>query len=75
MEKMLIEQKQLNKRFSKILELNTHHPIIKKLANYIQNDQNQAEILVNILFGEACILEGEVIDNPYELIRNINQML
>ena len=75
MEKMLIEQKQLNKRFSKILELNINHPIIKKLANYIKNDQNQAEILVNILFGEACILEGEVIDNPYELIRNINQML
>ena len=44
MEKMLIEQKQLHKRSPKILEINTHHPILRTISDCIteHNIDNEA---------------------------------
>ncbi|MDJ1257586.1 MAG: molecular chaperone HtpG [Candidatus Midichloria sp.] len=75
MEKMLIEQKQLNKRSLKIMEINTRHNIFKKLSAYIDSDSNKALKLTKLLFNQACILEGEVIDNPYEFVNTLNSFL
>lgn len=75
MEKMLIEQKQLNKRSLKILEINPTHDVFKKLAGYIDNDPSKAQVIVDILFNQACILEGEVLENPYEFVNSLNKFL
>jgi molecular chaperone HtpG len=63
MERFLVEQKQLNKISAKILEINSSHNIIKKIESDLSDDANRVKNidLVNILFDQACILEGEAI--------------
>jgi len=62
MERFLIEQKQLQKSTSKILEINPDHPVMKniaKAATGVDGNMAKAEDLVWLLFDQACILEGE----------------
>ena len=75
MEKILIEQKQLQKKSNKILEINVNHPILNKISDYIDSEKDKANDLIWILFNQACILEGEPIDNPYLFINLLNKFL
>ncbi len=89
LEKILIAQKQLNKKSSKILEINPHHPVIieigkaiEKLENSIDNienhtsiQQNEIDDLIWIIFDQARLVEGEEIDNPCEFVNKINKFL
>ncbi|MCF8462899.1 MAG: molecular chaperone HtpG [Rickettsiaceae bacterium] len=66
MERFLIDQKQLNKRSLKILELNTKHPVIENIMQNLHNDQRKEENknLLQSLFDIACLIEGEEIKDP-----------
>lgn len=46
-----------------VLEINANHPLIKKLATLHQNEQN-IEDSAYLLFDQACILQGEPLENP-----------
>jgi molecular chaperone HtpG len=77
MEKMLIEQKQLNKAAAKILEINPEHKIISKIAN-LANDNSQSEELSNLVwlvYDQACLLEGDKIFDPKACVERINTFL
>ncbi len=77
MERFLIEQKQLNKSSSKILEINPDHTILKKIASSIAKNTNleQSGDLVWLLFDQACIIEGEpVMDASSFSARLVNIM-
>lgn len=76
MEKLLIDQKQLNKRSSKILEINPKHFLIERIAESI-NDKKDPKIidLVQVVFAQACLIEGEPIDNPQEFVQKLNNLL
>ena len=76
MERLLIEQKQLNKRTNKILEINLKHKIIQKISSAISNDciDDITSDLIEIIFYEACLTEGEIIDNPCDFVHKINRI-
>lgn len=77
MERFLIEQKQLNKSSSKILEINPAHPILQKILKSVTTNINleQSGDLVWLLFDQACIIEGEpVIDASSFSARLVNIM-
>ena len=69
MEKMLIEQRQLQKRFPKILEINLEHPILRFLISYVskkdEKNTEKAEKFVKVIFAEASIMSGEHLENPH----------
>ncbi len=77
MERFLIEQKQLGKASAKILELNPEHQIICKIKNHLHDkahmDNNVK--LVNLLFDQACIVEGEPIRDPSSFCKQINEFI
>lgn len=81
LEKMLMAQKQLSSSSAKILEINPKHPIIQKLnnalltanknsINVINNDQ-----LAKLIFDQACIMEGQSLQNTREFLKTINNIL
>ncbi len=77
MERFLIEQKQLNSSSAKILELNFDHPIVKKIINHLENNENSSEAkeLVEILFDQACIIENEPLVSNAQFVKRLNKIL
>ncbi|KAI5641960.1 hsp90 protein domain-containing protein [Phthorimaea operculella] len=56
------------------LELNTKHPIVKKLHKLIKNDKELAEMVAQQLFTNAMVTAGLIMD-PRNLITHINDLL
>ena len=77
MEKYLIEQKQLSSKVAKILEINPSHPLIKRISNGIEVSKDNEDIknLVHIVFGQACIIEGEDLEDPRSFVTMVNDLL
>ncbi len=73
MEKLLIEQRQLYNRAAKIFEINPDHQLLKMINSSIDTETRQD--LVEIIFGQACLLEGEPIARPHDLANRINRLL
>ncbi len=59
----------------KILEINSHHPLAKKLQDLYQNDQEELKKYSKILYAEARLIEGLPIDNPTEITNLICDIL
>lgn len=70
LERFLLEQKQIPAATAKILELNPNHPLIQK----IEHSEKRAE-LIDLVFNQARILEGEPPENPGDFIRAMNKMI
>jgi len=79
LERYLVEQKQLVKGKLKILEINPKHKIIKSLSDRLSKGKdkevNKIKETIDILFDEACVLEGEPVANPSEFAKRLNEML
>ncbi len=77
MERFLIEQKQLNKASAKILEVNTDDPIIKAIAQKIQdnNTTNRTDEIIRLMFDQACVIENEPVLNSSDFSRRINELI
>jgi molecular chaperone HtpG len=77
MERFLLEQKQLRNSSKKILEINENHPVIIGLANKIinQEDNNQNTDIAQIIFDQACIIEGEPLKNPNDFAKRITNII
>jgi molecular chaperone HtpG len=77
MERLLVEQKQLNRRTSKILEINPKHKIIQYISNAVSSNSTDSHTadLVEIIFYEACLTEGEIIENPCDFVSKVNKIL
>lgn len=75
MERFLKEQKQLVATSAKILEFNPKHSIIKQLASLIENNNEQAGELAWLLFDQACIVEGESINDTGDFLKRFNKFL
>ncbi len=77
MERFLIEQKQLMASSAKILELNPKHKIIEKInAGIISNSKDYAnEELVKLTYDQACILEGEPVNDTGEFAKRLNDIV
>jgi molecular chaperone HtpG len=77
LERFLLEQKQLMAPLPKILEINPNHQIFKKIQDNITNKDKSEDIkeVIKTLFDEACILEGEPVNNPADFARRLNKMM
>ncbi|WPY01399.1 Chaperone protein HtpG [Candidatus Trichorickettsia mobilis] len=77
MERFLIEQKQLVATTAKILELNPKHPILEKINQDVLSDKNNYdnEELVRLIFDQACIIEGEPVNDAGEFAKRLNNVL
>ncbi|BFD45492.1 MAG: molecular chaperone HtpG [Rickettsia endosymbiont of Sergentomyia squamirostris] len=77
MERFLIEQKQLMAASAKILELNHKHKIIEKInADIISNNKDSAnEELVKLMYDQACILEGEPVNDTGGFAKRLNDIM
>lgn len=77
MERFLIEQKQLMAASAKILELNPKHRIIEKInAGIISNSKDCAnEELVKLMYDQACILEGEPVNDTGGFAKRLNDIM
>ncbi|XP_053599602.1 heat shock protein 75 kDa, mitochondrial [Plodia interpunctella] len=56
------------------LEINTKHPIIKKLHKLLSSDKELANMVTQQLFSNAMVTAGLVVD-PRNLITHINDLL
>jgi molecular chaperone HtpG len=56
-----------------IFEINSEHPLIKKLHD-IQDD-SVFELWVMMLFEQAVLAEGGQLDNPADFVNRVNQLL
>jgi molecular chaperone HtpG len=59
-----------------ILELNMRHPLVAALgAAHTQSRSEDANDLAALLFEEACILDGEVPDDPAAFATRLNRLV
>ena len=65
MERFLVEQKQLNKASAKIVEINPNNKIIQKIESSLSDTKTKEgnKDLVKLLFDQACIVEGEPVQD------------
>jgi len=81
MERLLMEQNRLQSASAKILELNPKHEIIKKINEDLvsnlglKNLQEDNEQLVKLIFDQACIVEGEKVQDAVEFAKRLNGVL
>lgn len=77
LERYLLDQKQIPYAMKKIIEINPKHQIIQNINANLSKPEKLTELqeLVNLLFDEACIIEGEPIANPCEFAKMLNKLL
>ena len=59
----------------KVLEINSHHPIVKKLQDLYKNDKEELKKYSKVLYAQARLIEGLPIENPTEITDLICDML
>ncbi|AHC39061.1 molecular chaperone HtpG [Ehrlichia muris] len=77
MERFLREQKQLNYKSTKILEINPKHPIISKMIDEHANAGENVILddMLHLLLNQACILEGEELEDVSGFAERMNNVL
>lgn len=75
MERIMLEQGQLQQATKKILEINPTHSIIKNLDKKLKDNKDQVADFAKLLFDQACIVEGEAIKEPTQLAKRISALL
>ncbi|MBN8530355.1 MAG: molecular chaperone HtpG [Alphaproteobacteria bacterium] len=77
LERYLYQQKQLQSRAAKILELNQDHPILQALASMLETGKVSEEMrdIVYLLFEQAQIIEGEEPEDPAAFARRLTALL
>lgn len=77
MERYLLDQKQLKNPTAKILEINPSHGIISRIMKDVANQNVTAETsdLAHLVYDQACVLEGEVLQDPVKFMKRMNAFL
>ncbi len=68
--------KQAGKTISKTkpkLEINTKHPIIKKI--YKENDNEKINLLCNVILNQSILIECGTIENPSTFVKQMNSLI
>ena len=56
-----------------ILEVNAKHPLVQKLAE--EKDDDKAEVLAGLLYDQAALSAGRMLDNPAQFVQELNRMM
>ena len=73
-----MEQNQLNAKSARIFEINPNHSIFKKINNSISSKKDDNELnknMIEVIYGQACLIEGDSIDNPSDFAHKLNSLL
>lgn len=73
MERFMLEQKQLKAGAAKILEINPDHTLVEFIGQHAKEED--AKELVELLFDQACVLEGEPVADPAAFIKRLNRFV
>lgn len=73
MERFLVENNQLGNSSPRVLEVNFNHPIIQYIQDHI--DDSKSAKVIELLYNQACVIEGEDIPDPVEFAKNINNLI
>lgn len=73
MERFLIDQNQIASTLPKILEINPTHPLVEHIGKNVKDDSSKE--LAELLFDQACVIEGEVIKDPAGFSKRMNAFL
>ena len=73
MERFMVEQKQLQGKSAKILEINIKHPVIRKILD--DGEGEDAADIIQLLFDQACIVEGEEVEDLCAFASRLNKVL
>ncbi|MGN0686691.1 MAG: molecular chaperone HtpG [Oscillospiraceae bacterium] len=74
MEKVLSampEEQARSAKAQKILEINANHPIFAKLKSLYETDKDAVAMYADILYSQALLIEGMVIEDPVEFTNRI----
>ncbi len=79
LERFLREQKQLSTTYSKILEINPEHDIVRYLADKVKNGAGENDPVLRdvafLLLDQARIMQGEEISDPALFSLRMNKFL
>ena len=56
-----------------VLEVNTGHPLLKRLSD--EKDKGRFEDLAHVVMDHALLAEGSQLENPAEYVRRINDLM
>ena len=56
-----------------ILEVNAKHPLVQKLAE--EKDDDKAGVLAGLLYDQAALSAGRMLDNPAQFVQELNRMM
>ena len=59
----------------KVLEINVHHEVFETLKDAFENDKEKLEILADVLYNQALLIEGLAIEDPVAYANNIWKMM
>ncbi|MEG6523800.1 molecular chaperone HtpG [Desulfotomaculum sp. 1211_IL3151] len=71
---MQMANQDLNTVGPKVLEINPYHPMIQRLSNLKQQDENFAKMAAEQLFDNALISAGLIVD-PRGIVQRMNKIL
>lgn len=71
---MQVMNKDINAIGPKVLEINTSHPVIKRLCELSRRDDSFARLAAEQLFDNALISAGLIVD-PRAMVHRMNQIL
>lgn len=54
-----------------ILEINPHHPMVRRLKNEVENFEDWS----HLLFGQALLAEGGQLEDPAAFVKRLNELL
>ncbi|WPX97665.1 molecular chaperone HtpG [Candidatus Fokinia crypta] len=77
MEKLLIEQGQLSKRSTKILEINQSHPLIDEMIIRLKRNEDIEKLnnMIEALFTSACLMQDEPIYTPHKFTKFLYEIM
>lgn len=59
----------------KILEINTDHDVFKALVEAHGKDKETFELYTNILYNQACLIEGLPLEDPVQFTNDVCQIM
>ena len=64
-----------NVQAEKILEVNTHHDVFTALQAAQTSDEEKFELLTNVLYNQACLIEGLEIEDPVGFAQDVGKLI
>ncbi len=59
----------------KILEINTSHPVFESLKKAFENDKEKLKLYTNLLYNQACLIEGLPVEDPVQFSNDICKIM